>query len=276
MATIATSTSAPAVSGLHFKEISATYNFTACKWSASAPLQDDNFVYVPSFEEMQAAADSLDVTNRTSGKIIAFFTLRKKTTIIVQPDHGVYCVLSTRSLLKKESVKLSNTVKKVAGRTPRKVESDISNIGILEKSCSGPVGFVCNFTGIQNSDLFISRAGTITNINPDTTFQLGGTTDLTDSGLGVTEILVTEPELDLGPPHHQVTTRSFAPHIPSSPVSPIEPTLHSQHFQRQYMNRKSLFPDSEFLCDNFKGIIGLFLSHYTYLICHLSLLQPQP
>lgn len=270
MATIATSTSDPAVSGLHFKEISATYNFSACTWSsASGPHQDDNFVNVPSFEVMQAAADSLlDVnTSRTetSGKIIAFFTLRKKTTIIVQPDHGVYCVLSTRSLLKKESVKLSNTVKKVAGRTTCKVESDISSIGILEKSCSGPSGFVCNFTGFQNSDLFISRAGAITNINLDTTFR--GTTDLTD--LRVTEILVTEaltpqhesrwpePDLELGPPQHtnQVTTRSFAPHIPSPPVSPPQLVLHSQHSQRQYVNRKLLFPDTEFLCDNFKGIV---------------------
>lgn len=239
------------------------YDCTSCVWSASPVLaesgrKDSNLFNVPSFEDLRADADESDVAG-VSGKIIALFTLKKNTTIIVQPACGNYCVLSARNLLKKESVKLSNTVKKVAGRQllPGTVFGEKPKLGLFELSISVSSGHVCNFTGIQHSTLYIN-AGAITN---DTTV-----TDTPNHVAAVPDDSRVESE----------------PHDP-----PATPVIQSQHLQsesqgsgsypvhiRQCAINRRLFPDTENLGDTCDGMMidthhfGIYLLKTVFLLSH--------
>lgn len=240
----------PRLMDLYFSSIASIYDCISCVWSSSPTLAESgskgsNLFNVPSFEDLREDADVVDVAG-VSGKIIGLFTLKKKTTIIVQPECGNFSVLSTRNLLKKESVKLSNAVKKVSVRPllpiTRTVLGQRASLGLFELSVSVPSGHVCNFTGIQHSSLYIN-AGAITND--------ARVTD-TLNVVPVHSLVESEPQ-DLATVTNAPVIQSQHLHSPASSSYPEQ--------VRQRVDRR-LFPDTEYLSDTCDGMI-IYTHHLT-------------
>lgn len=157
---------ANANSCLYLPGVSVYYHFSLSKWTIISPSQDDftKTLTLPVFEEMLLNARQVSGTS-VCGKIIGFFTLKKQTTIVVETESHMYNVLLARSLSKLQSVKLQNIIKKIGSASSRDGESTSFSSGIFERSIPIKSGHMCNFTGIQNSFLYLNE-GLITNSPP--------------------------------------------------------------------------------------------------------------
>ena len=136
------------------------YDLRLCKWTSSFLHAAYNIITFPAFEDMHAHAAAKtdhDMVQNVNGKIIGYFVLKKQMTIIVETEFHNYDVLAARSLCKAESIKLRNKLKKVQ---PEMMGAMAAN-DFFEQSFSLLSGNICNFTGIQNSVLYL-KEGVVT------------------------------------------------------------------------------------------------------------------
>jgi hypothetical protein len=274
------------------QQLGLLYDVVTCEWVASSSLDPlssvrdseatdpttssrQSLLNIASFEELAdtAAVFRLDASDvgAEGGKIIGFFTFKKRTTLVVvqappvvsrhdySTDAGSHLAtafaISASTLEKKHSIKLWNLLKKLPQVRVPTAATESTGGGTAVRSLASyfqrsiaslPSGHVCNFIGLQRVGAYLHREGhiAITHINmpalPD----------------------VIDPDSNhippASPPHHLVqASRGISG--PSSTVHAsrtitVEPQVQSQPPPPSH-KRKSIFPEIEFF-DGPKGSIA--------------------
>lgn len=223
----------------------ANYDLGLCKWTSSLPHAANNIITFPTFEDMHAHAAAKthhDVVRNLNGKIIGYFVLKKQMTIIVETEFHSYDVLAARLLCKAESIKLRNKLKKVQPNMMGAMAAGASSLNTyFEQSFSLLTGNICNFTGIQNSVLYL-KEGVVTYSAAATTARLEAPP--TPGGATSPPLLKIAPLTESSDPWLSLT--------PPVPPDLVTPPPRQNLFENSSRVARSLFVDFE---DDIEGII---------------------